>query len=158
MKCADNKPDRLVVVVHGVGDPQPGKTISLFARSLANQDQPLQEQQDVVWLVDKPDGGQQVKAFPVHQRRLRSQTQNVELAEAFWGDLSRVSRGWFGVIHGVLQIVFGLRYVSYVAADQPGKAAIWLKRLGLLTSQVLHGPVLAAVSYTHLTLPTIYSV
>ena len=147
MKRADDKLDRLVVVVHGVGDPPPGKTINLFARSLADQDHPLQEQQDVVWLVDKPDGGQEVKAFPVHQRRLQSQTQNVELAEAFWGDLSRVNRGWFGVIQGVLQIIFGLRYVSYVAADQPGKAALWLKRLGLLTSQVLHGPVLAVTAY-----------
>ena len=147
MKCPDNKPDRLVVVVHGVGDPQPGKTISLFARSLANYDQPLQEQQDVVWLADKPNGDQQATAFPVHQRRLRSQNNTIELAEAFWGDLSRVSRGWFGVIQGVLQIVFGLRYVSYVAADQPGKAAVWLKRLGLLTSQILHGPVLAVTAY-----------
>ena len=147
LKRTDNKPDRLVIVVHGVGDPQPGKTINIFARSLANDDQPLQEQQDVAWLVDKPDGSQQVKAFPVHQRRLQSQTQTVELAEAFWGDLSRVSRGWVGVIHGVLQIIFGLRYVSYVAADQPGKPALWLKRLGLLTSQILHGPVLAVTTY-----------
>ena len=130
-----------------MGDPQPGKTINVFARSLANHDQPLQEQQDVVWLVDKPDGDQQAKAFPVHQRRLQSKTETVELAEAFWGDLSRVSRGWFGVIQGVLQIIFGLRYVSYVAADQPGKPALWLKRLGLLTSQILHGPVLAVTTY-----------
>lgn len=147
MDCTDNKPDKLVIVVHGVGDPQPGKTISLFARSLANEDQPLQETQDVLWLADKPDGGQQVKAFPVHQRRLKSESQSIELAEAFWGDLSRVSRGWFGVIQGVLQIIFGLRYVSFIAADQPGKAARWLRRLGLLSSQVLHGPVLAVTAY-----------
>lgn len=147
LNCANSKPDKLVVVVHGVGDPHPGKTINLFARSLATQDQPLQEKQDVVWLVDKPDGGQQVKAFPVHQRRLKTETESIELAEAFWGDLSRVSRGWFGVIQGVFKIIFGLRYVSYIAGDQPGRAAVWLKRLGLLSSQILHGPVLAVTAY-----------
>ena len=147
MKFTDSKPDRLVVVVHGVGDPHPGETTSLFARSLATEDHPLHEQQAVVWLVDKPTSDQHAKAFPVHQRRLRSENQTVEFAEAFWGDLSKVSHGWIGVVQGVLQIIFGLRYVSYVAADQPGKAAIWLKRLGLLTSQVLHGPVLAVTAY-----------
>ena len=138
-----------------MGDPQPRKTINLFARSLATQDHPLQEQQEVVWLVDKPDGKGQAKAFPVHQCRLKSESGSVELAEAFWGDLSRVSRGWFGVIQGVFQIIFGLRYVSYVAGDQPGRAAVWLKRLGLLSSQILHGPVLAVTVYLALLLMAI---
>jgi len=135
-----------------VGDPQPRNTINLFARSLATPEQPLHEQQDVVWLVDKPDGKGQTKAFPVHQCRLKSDSNSVELAEAFWGDLSRVRSGWFGVIQGVFQIIFGLRYVSYVAGDQPGRAAVWLKRLGLLSSQVLHGPVLGVTVYLALLL------
>ncbi len=44
---------------------------------------------------------------------------------------------------GIFRILFGLRYVAYVAADQPGTAAFWLKRLGLNGARILHGPVLA---------------
>ena len=69
------------------------------------------------------------------------------MCEAFWGDLSRVQRGWLGVLHGMFQIIFGLRYVAYVAADQPGKAAHWLRTLGLMSSRVLHGPVLAVTFF-----------
>jgi signal transduction histidine kinase len=39
--------------------------------------------------------------------------------------------------------VFGLRYVAYVAGDQPGRAAHLLQWLGIVSARVLHGPVLA---------------
>jgi len=61
--------------------------------------------------------------------------------------ISQVRRGAFGVIFGMFQILFGLRYVAYVAADQPGIAAHWLKKLGLISSRILHGPVMAVTFY-----------
>ena len=148
-----------MVVVHGVGDPEPGETLSLFTRSIADEDRPLYEAQQTLWLNEKPDLSEsvtQVKTFPAHVRRLKFQDGSIELVEGFWGDLSQVRRGPIGVVLGMFQILFGLRYVAYVAADQPGIAAHWLKKLGLVSSRILHGPV--TVSYTHLTLPTIYSV
>lgn len=154
------------MVVHGVGDPCPGETISLFARSLAESNHPLQEQQDVIWLAEKSSDNENVKTFPVHRRRLRFENESIEMCETFWGDLSRVRRGWIGLIRGLFQIIFGLRYVAYVAADQPGVAAYWLKRLGLISSRILHGPVLAVTFYlgilitavcgTHLMWPASY--
>ena len=140
------KPDKLVIVVHGVGDPAPGKTLSLFARSLAAETKPLHEAQEVLWLDEKSDNDY-VKTFPAHRRRIKSGNQTLELCEAYWADLSRVGTGWFGVIYGIFQIIFGLRYVAYVAGEQPGPAAGWLKRLGLISSKILHGPVLAVTFY-----------
>lgn len=140
------QPDKLVVVVHGVGDPPAGETLSLFARSLAESDQPLEETQHTIWLEEKSRDSDHVKTFPAHRRRIQLNEDRVELVETFWGDLSRVRRGWLGVLQGVFQILFGLRYVAYVAADQPGKAAHWLKTLGLISSRILHGPV-AAVTF-----------
>lgn len=157
------------MVVHGVGDPCPGETLSLFARSLAEPDRPLHEHQDVIWLADRPDRPDdetKVKTFPVHRRRVEFEGQSIEMCETFWGDLSRVRRGWIGLIRGLFQIIFGLRYVAYVAADQPGVAAFWLKRLGLMSARILHGPVLAVTFYlgilivavcgTHLMWPASY--
>jgi hypothetical protein len=150
LQPATEKPDKLVVVVHGVGDPQPGETLSLFTRSIAEEDRPLYEAQQTLWLNEKPDLSEsvtQVKTFPAHVRRLQFNNGSVELVEGFWGDLSQVRRGPIGVIFGMFQILFGLRYVAYVAADQPGLAAHWLKKLGLISSRILHGPVMAVTFY-----------
>ncbi|QEG25034.1 hypothetical protein [Mariniblastus fucicola] len=150
MQPDSENPDKLVVVVHGVGDPQPGETLSLFTRSIAEEDRPLYEAQQTLWLNEKPDLCEtvtQVKTFPAHVRRLNFDTGSIELVEAFWGDLSQVRRGPIGVICGMFQILFGLRYVAYVAADQPGLAAHWLKKLGLISSRILHGPVMAVAFY-----------
>lgn len=139
-----------MVVVHGVGDPEPGETLSLFTRSIADEDRPLYEAQQTLWLNEKPDLSEsvtQVKTFPAHVRRLKFQDGSIELVEGFWGDLSQVRRGPIGVVLGMFQILFGLRYVAYVAADQPGIAAHWLKKLGLVSSRILHGPVMAVTFY-----------
>ena len=115
-----NPPDQIVVVVHGIGDPEPGKTLSLLSRSIADHERPYVELPQTTWLFEKSNRtGQtsdsaEVKTFPVYQTNIRFKNKNTELCEAFWGDLSRVKRGWLGVLQGIFQIVFGLRYVAYV--------------------------------------------
>ncbi|MDB2687193.1 hypothetical protein N9Y42_08265, partial [Mariniblastus sp.] len=148
-----DKPDQIIVVVHGVGDPEPGQTLSLLSRSMAEQDRPFVESPRTTWLFEKSnradDGSDSsdVKTFPVHQTKVHFESRGIELCEAFWGDLSRVSRGWLGVLNGIFQIIFGLRYVAYVASDQKGKPAFWLKRLGLISARILQGPVLAVTVF-----------
>ncbi|MEL7496412.1 MAG: hypothetical protein AAFN77_02290 [Planctomycetota bacterium] len=166
MAASNDQPDQLVIVVHGVGDPPPGETLSLFARSIADHDEPLLETDQTLWLDEKSPDADYKKTFPAHRRSLERNGKTIELCEAFWGDLSRVRRGWLGVLEGMFQIIFGLRYVAYVAADQPGRASHWLKTLGLMSSRVLHGPVLAvtfflgllilAVCGTHVVWPDSY--
>ena len=166
MSNGQTTPEKLILVVHGVGDPQPGETLNLFARSLAEGSQPLNEVPEAVWLAEGHRESDYVETFPVHQRHLTVEGSRTLLCEMFWGDLSRVRRGWLGVIRGMFQIIFGLRYVAYAAADQSGVAAQWLKRLGLISSRILHGPVLAVTIFlslllasvmgTHLMWPTSY--
>lgn len=135
--------DQLVVVVHGVGDPVPGETLSKLARSIAGKSHPLTETQQVLWLPEPSDKSDHVSTYPSHVRNLRFTNAKVKLTEIFWGDISRVRHGVLGVIKGLFEILFGLRYISYVAADQPDRASQLLKRLGLIATRMIHGPVLA---------------
>lgn len=143
MMSGNQKIEKVMLVIHGVGDPLAGETLNRFARSLASEEKPLVEKQATVWLTEKSNVATRTKTFPTHVRRLHIEDTDVEMAEVFWGDLSQVRRGMVGLIYGLFQILFGLRYVAYVAADQPGKAAFYLKKLGLISSRMLHGPVLA---------------
>lgn len=139
--------DQLIVVVHGVGDPEPGEPVGAFARSIALESKPLKESHSVLWLNEKANESSFIQSFPVHVRDLKMRRNNVKLAEVFWGDVSRVVTGVPGMILGLFQILFGLRYIAYVAADQPGTSAGWLKKLGLISSRILHGPVLAVTLF-----------
>jgi hypothetical protein len=103
----------------------------------------LVHQQESLWLQEASPDSELVSTYPTYRCRLETQTQNIQLAEVYWGDLSRVCQGWLGAIIGLFQILFGLRYVAYVAADQPGFWAAALKRLGLAIERILQGPVLA---------------
>jgi hypothetical protein len=135
--------NELVLVVHGVGDPAPGSTISLLARSTCSAARPMIETNEVMWLHEDSDRGRFATAFPVHLRASRTRSYRTVFAEVFWGDLSQVRRGIFGVVRGLLDLVFGLRYVAFVAADQPGRAARLLQWLGLVSARAIHGPLLA---------------
>lgn len=141
------KPDQIVVVVHGIGDPLQGQTLSLLGRSMADPQRPFVETPSTIWLHEKSDESSHVQSFPVQQTQVEFENQKIELCEAFWGDLSRVSSGWLGVLRGIFQIVFGMRYVAYVASDQSGRPAYWLKTLGLMSARILQGPVLAVTVF-----------
>ncbi len=143
MAIEDSTIEKVVLVIHGVGDPPPGGTLNRFARSLARDEQPLVEHQSTIWLGEKSTVANRTRTFPAHVRQLSIDGNQCEMAEVFWGDLSQVKRGLLGLVYGLFQILFGLRYVAYIAADQPGIAARYLKLLGLMSSRILQGPVLA---------------
>lgn len=147
MTVQDTKIDKVVVVIHGVGDPPAGGTLNRFARSLASDEDPLVEQQTTLWLGERSSVPDRTSTFPTAIRQISFGDSRCELAEVFWGDLSQVKRGTLGLIYGLFQVLFGLRYVAYVAADQPGRAAKYLKMLGLISAKVLHGPVLATTVF-----------
>ena len=138
-----NKIDELVLVVHGVGDPQPGETLSLFARSIAEKQSPLSESQETLWIDESDDEHRDVRTFPTHVRHLKIDDNSVTLAEVFWGDLSRVGRGTFGALLGLVQVIFGLRYLTYIAGDQQESQVRRLQKLGLINFRILQGPILA---------------
>ncbi len=141
-------PEEVLLIVHGVGDPVQGDTIDHFARSLVTDREPILEHRERIWLREHVPQSEQhvdrfVKTFDTHVRHFESNGRTAMAAEIFWGDLSQVRRGIWGILVGLMQIVFGLRYVAYVAADQPGLAAKGLRLLALHCSRLLHGPLLA---------------
>ncbi len=139
--------EHVVLVIHGVGDPQPGETLSLFARSIARPEQPLVEQQETIWLNEKSENGALVKTFGAHLRHLKLGSEKACLAEVFWGDVSRVRKGVIGAAIGLVEIIFGLHYVAFAAAHQRSPAANALQTLGTLATSILHGPVLAVTYF-----------
>jgi hypothetical protein len=140
---SSDKIEKLVLVVHGVGDPTPGSTVAALARALADPENPLVHLQESLWLQEASADSKYLTTYPTYRCRLENRTQSVEFAEVYWGDLSRVCQGWLGAVIGLFQILFGLRYVAYAAADQQGRFSIALKRLGIGIERILQGPVLA---------------
>ncbi len=145
MRFRERPVDELVLVIHGVGDPEPGETLSVFARSVAEAQHPLSEQEEILWLSDENGDSTErdVATFPCHTRYLLAGGNRARLAEVYWADLSRVKRGWIGVVSGLVSIIFGLRYIAFVAGEQAGIAAKGLQALGVICSRLVHGPVLA---------------
>ena len=140
--------DRLVLVVHGVGDPVPGGTVRPLARALAARgDQKLEPVQEVLWLPETPErhltqAGRKVEVFPCHIQRIRNPRDKSEtlLAEVHWSDLSSVRTGVLGAVTGFFKVVFGLRHVA-AKASEPKPALQWLSNL---IASLLRGPVAAS--------------
>jgi hypothetical protein len=143
----DKQAEDIVLVIHGVGDPEPGETLSLFARSLASYGTPLVENPQVLWLTERSLSGTQVGTFASHIREARIGERRVDLAEVYWGDLSFVRKGILGALAGLVDVLFGLRYIAFVAANQKGAAAKSLRQLGVWCTSMVHGPILALTGY-----------
>jgi hypothetical protein len=137
----------LVLVIHGVGDPMPGETLSLFARSIATYGEPLEEKPKILWLADRNTTSNQISTFATHVRHVEMKDRHLSFAEIFWGDLSAVRRGVLGAFLGLIEILFGIRYIAFVAAYQRGLGATCLRKIGLLCTSILHGPVLALTAF-----------
>jgi hypothetical protein len=86
--------------------------------------------------------------FPMYTRKLRmAEDTEVIFGEVFWADLSRIRGGTFDLLVGMARLIFGLRYVSDCAADQPGRvAACFLRWLLYLAILVVRGPLLAVLT------------
>jgi len=137
--------DHLVLIVHGVGDPKPGETVELFARSMAERDTPLESHGTIHWIEEHWGAGRNKNCFPVHTHRLRRGRQSAYLSEVFWGDISRIRDGRFGLFRGLFDVLFGMRFVAHQAASQQGWAAGMLRWTGNRCADLLEAP-LAAVN------------
>lgn len=116
MTETDNQ-QQLVLVVHGVGDPSPGETVNLFARSIAEDPQPLDEHPEVVWLRDNWGDERNINTFPMYVRRVTRRGRSLLLAEVFWADVSTADRGLVGSVVNLFQ-------VSFVSATAPSCAQV----------------------------------
>jgi hypothetical protein len=165
---AINEPKWAIMVVHGVGETQPGATVDAFLPALTTVDPELHlsSVHEELWLQelfreDMPHtegddadrrpgpsesiGGQRfITLFPVHLRRMSNREGAPGIvAEVYWADLSRVREGVLHILRGVFLTIFGLRDVADQAAHQPGKGARWLRSLLFSSAWVLRAPIAA---------------
>ena len=147
---------RLVLVVHGIGDEEPGAAVESLARSIraTTKDLPqeLSSSSEILWL-PKEDQGRLLEQFPCRIERTRTASTETVLAEASWADLSHVPRTLLGTLRGLLDLIFGLGHIARHAA-RPTKqsstvfrySAKLLEGLCKAVAWLLSGPVMAVTA------------
>jgi hypothetical protein len=97
-----SKADWCVAVVHGVGSPQPGETLSLVCKGLEAARPGL-----------KFAGSPRIASADGHVRVLEGEVNGarVRIAEAYWGDVSLVRKGVWTLLRALFINLFGLRYI-----------------------------------------------
>lgn len=154
-----------VVLVHGVGDTEPGASIGDFLESLLAERKTLTEDGPVKeWLLVEPPAtppapasleppayaaetlDKKERRFPSHTRTFANsaagQPERVVFAEVFWADLSRAGTSRLEVLRRAIGLIFNLRHVSDVASAYQGLKPAATFRLALYgVSWLLCGPI-----------------
>jgi hypothetical protein len=152
-------PTRLVVVVHGVGDPKPGDAITaLVSGFCAKPNAQLHGVPLVRHEIDdsgQPGSDEFLHTFPIHQIDTIKETDDgavlTRFVEVYWGDLSRVKGTISGLFFGFVDLVFGLRHIVVAAQRELSEltgsrvtilasSASWLARMSMSLNR---GPVLS---------------
>ncbi len=135
-----------VVVVHGVGNPQPGETLGRLSATLSHVSDefrlcgPVQSWDALDH--DKTQGD--LYAFsPVPWQRAQLGDEALVMAEVYWGTQGALPSGVAGLLRGLFQLIFGM---SGLIEWQPEKVSPIERRViawGTLGSLILRGPVFA---------------
>lgn len=109
---------QIVLVVHGLGDQQPGATVEEFVRERARRSAADLTERRVLHLLEETsqEGSYTEKPFPSHVWRLRKDEKEALFAEVFWADISPLPGGIRGALVGLVQLIFGLHHVAGHAA------------------------------------------
>jgi hypothetical protein len=155
---------RLVVVVHGVGDPQPGDALSGLVSGYCISTGA--ELAGAPWAESIEDdsasgAGEFIQTFPVHRADTLdgAKTSRTRFVEVYWGDLSRVKGTLEGLLFGLIDLVFGIRHIVFASQQEllgarcgrPARPFRWLARwaasgaLWLARGPILSLNILAAV-------------
>jgi len=170
---AAKEPTWAVLLVHGVGDTGPGRTLEAVLPTLRETNHGLVEsdQPETVMLPEPrprlphqnpvppqpPDRTSDVpirERFPVHVRRFSvtngrsGDPARATFAEVFWADLSTAGEGTLRLLLRIFTAIFDLRYIPYVAAacEKPYLAR-WLRLVLYLLSSLLCGPIAGVTAF-----------
>jgi len=149
-----------VVVVHGIGDPEPGAALHDLTDSLASTGvglvvvdpsrdrvQRLIEDEDQP-VPESPCSHALLKYFPMHVREGWLNTrkkQEVVFAEVFWGSASQLPGGWWGVMLGLAKLIGGMAWVMDGAVPpSPKHADRHFNHFARYGSYLIVGPIAAA--------------
>ncbi len=146
---SDEPPERTaIVLVHGVGDPNPGDLLRDFTAALAAEDgaRLVLDTSETVWLEDRSHPPSHLRRFfPVPVREGALDGRRIVFAEVFWGQTSRVAQGLMGALRGLLSLIFGLQaIISGNRRERPPSGIEgWATRFGSFGAGILRGPVFA---------------
>ena len=108
-----------VVIVHGVGDPEPGETLDTLVEGLCGRNPSLSIEATGRRVLA---GNKYESEIVVPQRRLvdRSSGTTILVSEVFWGDVGRVSESWRGSLSAVSSLAMGLHALIFAGGGVPG--------------------------------------
>jgi hypothetical protein len=139
-----------VLIVHGVGETGPGKTVDLLLPALEAQKNSSVTQKGSLQVLHFKDREEDSKIglFPVHLRRATIQEKHAIFGEVYWADLSEGREGIFNQYLEMFNVIFGLRHISDQAlALRKDRLSRWLRCFLWFAAFLLRGPVIAAHAF-----------
>jgi hypothetical protein len=137
-----------IVVIHGIGDTEPGHTVDALTWTLdaASTGFEAWGETGVLQLPDpaQSDPAGLLETFPVHMRRGRMHGVETILVESYWADLSRIRGSRLATALGLFRVILNLHHPMDVGAAASNHPAARLVRVFLhAATWLLRGPIAA---------------
>lgn len=139
--------EKLVLVVHGIGEQAPGETVDelvggLSADSGAQIDAQIAKLRGLDPQVKDPKAdAREMPLFDCHIRRVSTGTDRVTFAEVFWGDLSRGAKNQITTLIQLFMLVMGLGHILRENRKALGVGKKWDWFWSEFFIHLLHGPL-----------------
>lgn len=135
--------DRLVLVVHGIGEQMPGETIDVLVGGLTG-DRPCQVVAEKRQLhetkTEWSESCNDAELFPCDIRSVRFGDRRTDFAEVYWGDLSRGFRGSLNGIVGLFTLIMSLSHIARENRHAVDAGPV-MSMLSWFFVMLLHGPI-----------------
>jgi hypothetical protein len=138
-----NDPTKLVLLVHGVGSPEPGETLKEFESSVASvQTGNIQSRRFWITFDESHHGARQVESRDVFAIDQMGE-ETLRFAEVNWTDLSRVGSSLAGLVWSFLELILYMYDARDAACTKDDVGGSLRRKMGRWIKTLLHGPVAA---------------
>ena len=139
----------LTIVVHGVGVKESGLSADLLSSSLNHITHKPTSSDDFYLVENRGETSaedRQHNTFKCRVRRFQRKTDgklDLVVADFYWGDLSRIGTGIFGLIYSFVTLVLGLSHPLRENAKSIYPECSFRKTLVFAFIKLIHGPIAA---------------
>lgn len=143
---------KLILVVHGVGQLEPGETLGLLASGLeeapgtettAATHQVLEDTQ----FSHRPGPD----LFACHTLRRKTEDTDDLFAEVYWADVAVMGIGFVQILLDLFQVILGLGHLVRESADHVYARKPMLRQMAAISVWLMHGPLAAINSVVLIT-------
>ena len=144
---------RLVLVVHGIGEQEPGECVGLLTASMP-ADLAAETSYDIERLEE--EGGSDLDAdgtpsdkpeiptlFDCHSRRIRTETTDHIFAEVYWSNVVVTGRGTVDILISLIRVILGMGHIVRESAAVAYDNHPLMRRLCDAAIYCIHGPIAA---------------